>query len=391
MPPGQIGGDKRLFDGVLDLIGLDNNSPTSNLLDSIPEVPTSTTPTGLTGPNGEPLSTVDLAGGVVDATRSQADATFQSELGAQENAQGLDTTIREGTAETVSLADEALTTSGVDKANTDAAIATALDTVSNLAAEATSEFDRLRTEFGGVVSGALADVDAKADAALANVMDGRSAAMQAAVQGIHGNINTAIAKIQSDPNLTNAQKQSMIAQTRLQGASALAPAIGANILEFNKLAASVATSFGGFTAQLQGIAVGEFGALGREEGRAFADATVASQQITSTLLGIKATSDAAFANATSTLLATRSAAQNTGNELLLNNMPNLNDPVLNEIDPAATSMILGTDILRMDRDAMLTDFSMQVTGALIREQIGTPADKLWEAFTDVADIASSFF
>lgn len=329
---------------------------------------------------GGGMTEAQLAQGLVDATKEQSQAEFEADKKLQEEAIGL----QEGIAGQVSATGERI--EGVqgdleeDKKILDARIGAALEAVEQIPQQVTTEFERLREEFGTVSSAALADIDTKAATAMDQVMDGRATAMQAAVQGIQGNINSTVAQIQANPNLTAGQKTSMIAQTRLAGASAIAPAIGANILEFNTLAANVATAFGGFTANLQTQIISEEGAFGRAGAQAFADATIASQNITGQLLGTQATSDAAFANSQATLEGVRTQMEMSGNQLLLNNLPNLGEPVLNLIDTASTATILGTDIITRDFERESIGTQMEITMELLKMQVGTPVSRVVDAF-----------
>ena len=344
------------------------------------------TPTGITTESPETraaddpgMTEVALAQGTVDAIAVQSEADFQAAKGLKDEAVGF----QEGVTGQVSDTGERIEGIQGDIATAqtdlDLRIDAALTAVEDIPNQVSTEFDRLRNEFGDISAAALADVDTKATAALGQVMDGRATAMQAAVQGIQGNINTAVSKIQSDPNLTQAQKASMIAQTRLAGASSIAPAIGANILAFNQLAADVATKFGSFTTQVQTQIVSEEGAFGRAGGTAFAQATVASQEITGQLLSTQATSNAAYANSQATLEGIRSQAEMSGNQLLLDNMPNLEEPVLNGIDTASAAMTLGTDLITRDFERVSIRTEQDITVALLQYQIGTPGSRIWDS------------
>ncbi len=347
---------------------------------TIPPPPSITdTDTGVVGAGGA-TTEAGQAQEFLDASKLDAEADFQAKLGAQANAEDFAAGVSgqvSDTGERIEGIQDDLSTRQDDL---DARLSTALDDVAKIPEEILTQFEKLHERFGTVAAAALTDIDSKAETAMNSVMEGRSSVMQAAVQGIQGNVNSAIAQIQSDPNLTQSQKTSMIAQTKLAGASALAPAIGANILAFNQLQANVAMTFGGLTAGLQTQIISEEGAFGRAEGQAFADATVASQQITSTLLGIQGTADAAFANSQATLEGVRSQAEMSGNQLLLDNMPNLTDPVLNTVDTAAATMIIGTDLVTREYERVMMGVQQQITMMLVKDQIGTPGSRIAEGF-----------
>jgi len=357
------------------------------LADALPKVPSVTeTPTGISGPGATPeqvkaggQTEAELGQGVVEAISTQSEAQFASDVGAQKTAEDFAGDVEgqvSDAGERIEGIQGDLTT---DKADLDTELDTVRQDLKDVPQQVSTEFDRLKKELGTVGTAALAKIDTKESAAASQVMEGRSAAMQAAVQGIQGNINTAVAKIQSDPNLTSAQKQSMISQTRLAGASSIAPAIGANILEFNKLAADVATKFGSFTAQIETQLVSEEGAFGRAAGDAFNQATIASQEITGQLLGIQATSDAAHANAQSTLEGIRGQMEMTGNQLLLDNLPNLSEPVLNITDAASAAAIIGNDLLTRAFGRESTVFEQKLTMMFLQSNIGTPGSRVAEA------------
>ncbi len=366
------------------------NRGSQSIGDMVPEVPdVHTTDTGITSPGGA-TTEVGQAQELVDDIGTEAEDTFQSELGSQEDAQDFAADVEadvDATGERIEGAQDDLDAA---KADLDAQIDTTLGELSTLAEDATSEFDRLKDEFSTIGMDALARTDARGIAAAGQVMEGRTAAMQAAVQGIQGNINASIAKIQSDPNLTQAQKASMVAQVKLAGASSMAPAIGETILGFNTLAADVAVSFGGFANDIEGGIVSEMGAFGRAEADVFARATVASREITSQLLGIQANSDTAFATATATLEGIRSQAEMSGNQLLLDNLPNLDDPVLNITNASSAAVILGQDISTRQYERESIGFQQFLTLEILKSNVGTPWSRIADSFLSGGPMGALF-
>lgn len=348
--------------------------------DQLPEVPSVTeTPTGITSPGGA-TTEAGQAQEVVDAISEQSKAEFESAKGAKEEAVGLQEDIGSQVDETGRRIGELQGELGTAQEDLNADLDAAREGLAGMREEVSTEFDRLKTEFGEVSSAAFDRLNIKEAEAAAQVMKGRGAAMEAAVQGVQGNVNSQVARIMSDPNLTNSQKQSMVSQVKLAGAGSMASAVGQTILGFNELAADVATKFGEFTAQIESQIVSEQGAFGRAQGEAFTTATIASQEITGQLLGIQATSDAAYATAQGTLEGIRSQAEMGGNQLLLDNLPNLTEPVLNVTDAASAAMLLGNDLVtrQFERDSI--KFQQGLTMRYLRSMVGTPQSRVADAF-----------
>ncbi len=347
--------------------------------DQLPEVPSITeTPTGITGPGGGQTE-AELGQDVVNAVSEQAQAEFESAGEVQRSAEDFAGDIRDqvaGTGERVEDVQGDLVASQQDLGRE---IDRTLENLEEIPGQVVTEFDRLREELGGRASAAFDRIDSERSEALGQVMEGRSSAMQAAVQGIQGNVNTQVSQIMANPNLSNAQKQSMVSQVRLAGASAIAPAIGQTVLGFNQLSADIATSFGTIVGALEGQIVGEFGAFGRAAGQAFADATVASQDITTQLLGVQANSDVAYAGAQAALEGIRSQAEMTGNQLLLDNLPNTAEPVLNVTDAASAAMLIGTDLSTRQFQRESTVFGQRLMMELMQSSVGTTASRIMEA------------
>jgi hypothetical protein len=202
--------------------------------------------------------------------------------------------------------------------------------------------------------------------------------MQAAVQGIQGNVNTQVAQIMANPNLTQSQKQSMVAQTRLAGASSIAPAIGQTILGFNQLSADIATKFGAITGQIESTVIGAKAELTGLQGQAFSNAQIAVGQISSQLLDIDASASASYATSQSQLLATRSHATMTGNDILLNTLPEQSTPYLDLTGASVAAYTIGSDIMKSQFAMALQEFGMDVTIAMLRSQQGNPVTNILE-------------
>ena len=365
-------------DGTLKTTDEDGNLITGTALDNveIDDAPRGTDETVFLDDDGNPLTQNELVTGAVGDIQTQADAEFASQQGTQRDLQDLGKDIEEGAAATDERIGDRAADLDTQQEEFNADIDQAKDNLDTLAQDATSSFDRLKNEFGDLSIAALDRVDEDKNQALEGVYDGMSAAMQSAVQGIQGNVASSIAKIQSNPNLTQAQKTSMIAQTQLAGASSMAPAVGATILGFNTLAADVATKFGAITGNLEAGILGEQGAFGRSEAETFASATVAAQEITSTLLGIQANADASYATAQATLEGIRTSAALSNNQLLAELTPMMGDPVLNITDASMAAAAASYEITRRDWEAKLGDLDRELTMIALREQAGTWLSRL---------------
>lgn len=241
-----------------------------------------------------------------------------------------------------------------------------------------TEFQQLRQEFEQQSSVAFDRVDQQRENALAGVMRGQSAALQAAVQGIQGNINTAVSQIQANPNLTQAQKAGMIAQVRLQGASSLAPAVGATVLQFNTLAADVATKFGSISGSIQNTVLNNQAQLAGLQGQAFAQAQVEVGRMTNQLLEIESNSAIAFGQAQNQLLATRSMAENTANDLMLKLLPEQSTPYADFTNAAATRLTFENDMWEKNANLLLGQAKFGLDVAMIRAMQGTPMSNFLE-------------
>lgn len=225
------------------------------------------------------------------------------------------------------------------------AIATQQGKLEQIPGAVRSEFDSLRAEFDVSATQALGRGEKQRVEALAGVYEGQGAALQSAVQGIQGNINTQVSQIQSNPNLTSAQKQSMISQVQMQGASALAPAVGETILAFNELSAATAVSFGEIAGNLEGTILGVKGELAGAAGTAFANAQVAVGELTNQLVEVQANATIEFAATQNQLLATRNIAENSANDIMTQLLPGMSTPYLDITGSLSTQYALDVDIL----------------------------------------------
>ncbi|MEE9592304.1 MAG: hypothetical protein V3W28_01840, partial [Thermoplasmata archaeon] len=261
--------------------------------------------TGITIP-GEEDTVAGTGQQVVTRETERAEAQLAAQREDEALADTLAGEVRRDIGETTAGIDTAIEDAQADRQRLQADLATTQERIQGIPEEVTREFDRLRDQFGQAADASFDRIDAQRGQALGRADEGRSAAMQAAVQGIQGNVNTQVAQIMANPNLTRSQKQSMVSQVKLTGASSLAPTIGKTVLAFNQLSADIATKFGAITGQIESTVLGAKAQLTGLQGQAFSQAQVAVGQISSQLLEIDANAGASFANSQSQLLATRS-------------------------------------------------------------------------------------
>jgi hypothetical protein len=309
----------------------------------------------------------------------QAAADYAAAQDLKAEAEGIHEGIQTSLDETTAAVDTELEDLAANRAATTDAINRELGEAALIPEQVKSEFEALRTEFQGLIDSSTAIIDEDWGLALADVTRDRAQVMEAAVQGIHGDIGSAISKIQSDPNLTQSQKASMIAQVRMSGSSSLGTMVGATSLEFTKITADINTKFGSLVAGIQEAGLSGQAALSSQQGASFTQATIASKEITANLIGIQASSDAAYATASSQLLGVRSQAELGGHELMLANLPNLREPVLNVVDSAATAMLLGTDLATRQFEREMTAIGMEATIAMLRSQQGNFWSNVFDA------------
>lgn len=337
--------------------------------------------TGIAGPGAEgPQTTEELGQGVPDAYEDRA----QAELSAQQEDQARAGEFAEDVRGDIDEVTGEIDTTRADLQESEqrfqADMEGASEQIEQIPTEVTNEFNRLRDEFGDTADASFDRVDSQREDALANVDQGRSAAMQAAVQGIQGNVNTQVAKIMSNPNITDAQKQQMVSQVRLAGASSLAPAIGQTVLQFNQLSADVATKFGAITGQLESTVLQGEAQLAGLQGQAFTQAQIAVGQMTNQLLEIDANASVGFANAQSQLLATRSHATMTGNDILLRTLPEQSTPYLDLTDAAVASYEIGRDLMMSQWKMDTESFGMDLQIAMLRSMQGSPLSNMFNGF-----------
>lgn len=257
-----------------------------------------------------------------------------------------------------------------------AGIEQAKEDIKEIPGEVKTEFERLRSQFENTSNIALDRVDSQREAALADVFMGQGAAMEAAVQGIQGNLNSTIAKIQANPNLTSAQKASMIMQTKLAGASALAPAVGATIVQFAEIRANIATTFGTISGNVQSTILGQQGNLAVAAGNAFSLAQVEVGKMTTQLLEVQANVEVAFSAAQNQLLGTRAMVENNANQQLLNLLPELGEPYLDLTNAAATRLTFENDMWLKNANLVLNQAGFQLQVAMIQSMQGTPGGNM---------------
>lgn len=328
----------RWMQGIADLGAnlLGKNRP--KMGENIPETPNlQEDPTGIAGPGAdEPQSVAELGQANVDAHLQEAEDRLAAEEADKDLADETTDEFRSDKEDIVGEVGEAREDLAETEADFEDDLQETSDNLQDIPEEVTREFDRIRDEFGEAGEASFDRVDSKYEDASAEATRGRTAAMQAAVQGIQGNVNTQVAQIMSNPNLTQSQKQSMVSQVRMAGASSLAPAIGATILQFNELSAGIAMKFGEITGNLEANILSGEAQLGGIAGQAFAQARVATGQMANTLLEISANASVAFANTDAQLLGVRTQATMSGNQLLLNMIPEQSTPYF---DPTGASQL----------------------------------------------------
>lgn len=244
--------------------------------------------------------------------------------------------------------------------------------------EVRTEFEQVRDQFGDVTSAALSDVRGDRDEALAGVFQGQTAAAQAAIQGIQGNINQQVAAIGANPNLTAAQKQSMISQVRMQGALNLVPAIGATQLQFNTLAANTAAKFGAVIGQVQTAAIGGEAALGGAQAQATAAAFTATNRLGAEILGIRQNAAVAFASEQTQLLGMRGAAENMGNQFALAILPERETPFPDYSGSAVLNLSVINEILTKDISSQLAFAGLDIAAMSAEAMKGNPLTNFGE-------------
>lgn len=350
--------------------------------DQVPDAPQiAEDPTGIAGPGAEgPQTTEELGQGVVTAEEERARAELEAQREDQARAGEFAEQAREDKEETVGAIDETRTDLQKSEQRFQENMEGTSEQIEQIPTEVTNEFNRLRDEFGDSADASFDRIDSQREDALANVDQGRSAAMQAAVQGIQGNVNTQVAQIMSNPNLTDAQKQNMVSQVRLSGASSMAPAIGQTVLQFNQLSADVATKFGTITGQLESTVLLGEAQLAGLQGQAFTQAQIAVGQMTNQLLEIDANASVGFANAQSQLLATRSHATMTANDILLRTLPEQSTPYLDLTGAATASYEIGRDLMMSQWEMNTQEFGMDLLIAMLRSMQGNPLSNMLNGF-----------
>lgn len=350
--------------------------------DRLPPAPNLVTDqTGIVLPGEEEARTpTELGQRAVEEEFATEEARFAAAQENQQRAEGVAGDIQASTEATTADIEETREDLAARQEDFDARLAEQSETLQDIPNQITSEFERLREEFGAEADASFDRLDVQREAALAGVMQGRSQAMEAAVQGVQGNVNNQIAQIQANTSLTASQKQSMISQVRLQGATAMGPIIGASVLAFNQLAADVATKFGSITGQLEGIGLQVKGQLIGMQGEAFASAQIEVGRMTNQLLDIQASSDAAYANSQGQLLAIRSSAEMAGNGLMVELLPAMATPYLDLTGAtnaaASTAMTLMMDQYTLEQGT----YAMELNVASLRENQGTFLSRLIEGF-----------
>lgn len=371
---GELLGGGRGRTGTTGAAGADGTS--GPLGDRVPEAPDyAESPTGITGPKGG--DTVVGAGqGLIETEEQRARGEYQAQREDEQTADVFAGRVRQDIQETTGRIDEASARVEEDRERFQEHLTTTQEQIQEIPTEITNEFNRLRDQFGDAADASFDRIDSQREEALTNAEQGRSAAMQAAVQGIQGTVNSQVAAIMANPELTDSQKQNMVAQVRLSGASSIAPAIGQTVLAFNQLSAQVATHFGSITGQLEStILTGETQLIGLQ-GQAFAQAQTAVGQMSTQLLEIDASASASFANSQSQLLATRSHATMTGNDILLRTLPEQSTPYLDLTGAATAAYEISSDIIKSQFAMDLQSYGMDLQIAMMRSMQGNPVSNL---------------
>ncbi len=281
--------------------------------------------------------------------------------------------------ETVGKIDEQSMALEEDADRVQESIANQAEKLDAIPGEIKAEFEGLRAQLNVERDASFERVEGQRAEALGQVMKGRSAAMQAAVQGIQGNINNQIGAIKSNPNLTDAQKAGMVAQVRMSGAGAIAPAIGQTVLGFNNLAANVATTFGQITGQLETTGLSLSANLSGQQGQAYADAQTAVGEMANQLIDIDANSSAAFAQAQSQLMGTRANARMTSNDILLRTLPEQGTPYADFTGSHVAAFEIALGLQDKDFIRSLQVHSVRVGAEIAKMMIGTPFGNFFDA------------
>ena len=156
-------------------------APGTIQLPTVPDI--GTTDTGVVGPGGATTET-GQAQETIDAIEAEATADFAADVGQQEEGKALAAGVEGDISATGERIEGIQTDLETAKADLDAEIDTTKENLSTLAQDATSEFDRLKSEFRDVGAQALDTIDSLRIDAAGQVMEGRATVMQAAVQGM---------------------------------------------------------------------------------------------------------------------------------------------------------------------------------------------------------------
>jgi len=212
-----------------------------------------------------------------------------------------------------------------------------------------------------VLNQSRSEVEGAREAALADVYTGQAQAMQAAVQETQGNVNAQIAEINANPNLTQAQKQQMTAQVRMQGSMQLGATVGATQLQFNTLAAYTSTAFGQILGNVETAGIAQRGALAVGGAQAEAQAFGMASQLGAELTNIQATADQAYAAAQSQLTGLRAQIEMTGNQFAMELAPAQATPFINHTDSALFDLQSFVDLLKSDAIISLQEYGIDVS------------------------------
>ncbi len=349
---------------------------------SVPDAPTSGDQQTIVDPSHSTMdetSVSTIGQQVVTETYETEKNKLAADLENQARADEFAADVKADADETVGRIDEQSMALEEDADRVQESIANQAEKLDAIPGDIKAEFEGLRAQLNVERDASFERVEGQRAEALSQVMQGKSSAMQAAVQGIQGNINNQIGAIKSNPNLTDAQKAGMVAQVRMSGAGAIAPAIGQTVLGFNSLAANVATTFGQITGQLESTGLQASTGLMGQQGAAYAQAQVAVGEMANQLIEIDASSSAAFAQSQSQLMATRANARMTSNDILLRTLPEQGTPYADFTGSHTAAFEIALGLQDKDFIRQLQVSSMAMNAELFKSMIGTPGRNFWDA------------
>lgn len=345
-----------------------------------------TSETGIVNPNEnrvpnsqghmETQTLAELGQGAADSFKEAEGNRVEAETIDADKATDLSDEVRSDKEDTTAAIDETRLDLAEDAERVQEGIEKAKENLDQIPGEITAEFDRLHERFGAEADASFDRIESYREEALGEAMKGRAQAMEAAVMGTQGQIRTQVSQINANPNLTQAQKASMIAQVKMAGAASIGPQIGQTVLAFNTLSADIATKFGGIVGSMESNITSVSGQLTGLQGQAFAQAQIAVGQMTNQLLEIDANSSVAFAQVQAQLLGTRAHAINTSNDILLRTLPAQNTPWFDPTGAAIAAYDIGTNIVMQDWQMRMGESAVMLQMAMLKSQEGSMWDNI---------------